>query len=84
MLRALNHPLAAIIVVLAFLWLAYDSYQHDKEDEASYPQSSIEQLNRLSGLATHAHFTQRQADVIMSLWHISDEELSKPVNIWGE
>lgn len=76
-MNIINNPFIALLILAGFLYLTVSSYQRDKADEISYPDASIERLNRMS-VAPHSH-----AAALQSLFNISDDEIAKPVNLFN-
>ena len=72
-MRYLNSPFLAFVVVLGFVWLAHAS----RHEEASYTHSVF------SVMEVPTSAKQRQASVLKELWDISDDEVDKPIAIFG-
>ncbi len=66
----LNSPIIAMFCLLAFALIAHASLGR----EASYTHSVFDVLPP----------EHPQADALMNLWHISDEEVSQPIKIFGK
>ena len=62
--------LLALYLTLGFTWLAYSSQHRPVHNYALIHKPTT--------------FKQRQAAVLKDLWGLSDDEVAKPVNLFGE
>lgn len=74
MLSKLNNPTTALLFLLAFIWLA--QYALHNAPQQGYNHSVFDILPK--------PLKERQAEALMSLWHISEKEINQPINIFGE
>lgn len=73
------------IIFLATVWLAYACYQNDKNDEISYPDSSIKKLNKMSGKALGiSALSLERRQQIMSIYQLSEQDIAQPTDIFNE
>jgi hypothetical protein len=75
MIKKLNTPTAALICLLGFIWLSYAALHHQPV-EHGYTHSVFDVLPKT--------LQQRQAEILMELWHISAEEINQPIRLFGK
>ena len=73
MLNKLNSPITALLCLMGFVWLAQIALAHQKP--MGYDHSIFDVL-------PPSHSPRHQA--IMELWHISEDDIKKPINLFGE
>lgn len=71
--------LLALTCVAAFLALASYSYPTPQ----GYTTAQIDALNRLAEQSSLSTLKQRQAPALADLWSISEDDIAKPVELWG-
>jgi hypothetical protein len=63
----------AIYVTLGFVWLSYASLHRTAS------------IHHIAAIKTHhTNFAQRQAAALRDVWNLTDEDIAKPVRIFGE
>lgn len=80
----LNNALITYALLIAFLLLAYYSYQ-DKQ-EHGYQQSDVESLNELirTGAVQKHPRDFTEAELIADVWNLTQVDVTQPVYLFGK
>lgn len=73
-MQMLNSPWLALIGITVLIWLGWQSYPR----EAAYSAASVEAVNNLVPVTLQ----QRQAAALREIYHLTDADIAKPVNIF--
>ncbi len=80
-MKTLNSPILAIILLGLFTWLAVESREPSASNFINDKVSSYDSSKSLTYAQTKA---KRKANVLQDLWEVSDNEITKSVDLFGE
>jgi hypothetical protein len=87
-MRLINNPIVAILILAGFIALAdYSLGSSRSHSDGSYDAKQVKKLNTLVSTSlrpANRIYTPSQRHAVMQLWHLSESDVAKPVDIFGE